>query len=161
MALRALLTQRPCPGRITWIGLREQRAAPMRVVDHAHLVEEEGVLGDYASVRRAGTRQVSLMQAEHLPVIAALCARSAVTPEQLRRNIVVSGINLLALRSRRFRVGDAVLQGVGTCEPCSKMELALGIGGYNAMRGHGGILARVLQGAHIRVGDRVDFESDV
>ena len=106
------------------------------------------------------TRQVTLIQAEHLDVIARLARVDKVDPVGLRRNLVVSGINLLSLRSTRFRIGAALLEGEGTCDPCSKMEVALGLGGYNAMRGHGGILATVLEGGPIRVGDLVDFALD-
>lgn len=155
--LRALLTYRAQPGRVTWLGVREKRRVPMRALEQVELLTDRGLRDDYASARSAGRRQVSLIQAEHLPVIATLCGRTGVLPEQLRRNLVVSGINLLALRGRPFRIGAALLQGVGLCEPCSKMETELGHGGYNAMRGHGGILARVIEGAIIRIGDTVDF----
>jgi MOSC domain-containing protein YiiM len=129
----------------------------MLALPEALLIEGRGIEGDIATARDAGKRQVSLIQAEHLPVIAALSGTDSVLPNLLRRNLMISGINLLALRSIRFRIGDCVLEGTGTCDPCSKMERALGEGGYNAMRGHGGILARVIQGGRIRLGDAVDF----
>jgi MOSC domain-containing protein YiiM len=100
-----------------------------------------------------------LIQAEHLGVIASVLHRDSVDPALLRRNIVVSGINLLALKSAKFRIGTALLEGTGPAEPCSRMEEALGPGGYNAMRGHGGITARVLEDGWIRVGDSVTLVS--
>ena len=96
-----------------------------------------------------------MIQAEHLPVVASLVGKATIEPEVLRRNIVVSGINLLALKDRRFVIGDAVLEFTGHCVPCGRMEENLGQGGFNAMRGHGGITARVIQTGMIRCGDQV------
>ena len=73
----------------------------------------------------------------------------------LRRNVVVSGIPLIALKGRRFRIGDVLLEGTDPCDPCSRMEAALGAGGYNAMRGMGGLCARILEGGSLRLGDAV------
>jgi MOSC domain-containing protein YiiM len=65
-------------------------------------------------------------------------------------------VNLIALKTLRFRIGDdVILEGTGPCEPCAKMDLALGDGGFQAMRGHGGITARVIRVGLLRLGDAV------
>jgi len=156
-SLRALMFQRARPGALCWIGVRPARGAPMLAQERGVLLAGRGLSGDVTAERSGGKRQVSLIQAEHLAVIAQLTQREHVGPELLRRNLVVRGINLLALRSTRFRVGRTLLEGTGTCDPCSKMERALGPGGYNAMRGHGGIVARILEGGDIAIGDEIDF----
>lgn len=141
-------------GRLDWIGLRPARNVPMRAVDSADIVDVTGLDGDrYAG--GSGKRAVTLIQAEHLPVIAALCGHSAIEPSTLRRNLLVSGIPLVALKGLQFRIGGAVLEGTDDCDPCSRMEDALGEGGYNAMRGMGGITARVITPGRIAVGDAV------
>ena len=140
------------PGRVEWIGLRPARRADMQVVDEARLDPSNGLIGDrYAG--RSGSRHVTLIQRENLAAIAAHLGLDAVPPDQLRRNILVSGINLLALKDRPFRMGEAVLEMTGDCHPCSRMEEIFGPGGYNAVRGHGGITARVREGGIVRIGD--------
>jgi MOSC domain-containing protein YiiM len=141
-------------GRVVWIGLRPARRAPMLVVETAELVAGLGLAGDRYG-RAGGERQVTLAAAEALQALASHLGLLHTPPELVRRNIVTRGINLLALKDRRFRVGQALLQGSGECHPCSRMEEALGTGGYNAMRGLGGITARVLEGGRIALGDAV------
>lgn len=153
-ALGQMMARLPRSGRVEWIGVRPARNRAM--VEVADVVAEagRGLHGDrYAG--GSGKRGVTLIQAEHLPAIAALSGHAAVSPAQLRRNLVVSGIPLVALKGRRFRVGDVVLEGTDSCDPCSRMEEALGDGGYNAMRGHGGLCARIVSGGVLHVGDAV------
>lgn len=136
---------------MTWIGLRPARRAEVRPVPGAWIAEN-GLAGDHAG---AGKRAVTLIQAEHLPVIAALAGLPEAPPALLRRNLAVRGINLAALRRRRLRVGGATLEITGPCPPCSRMEEALGPGGYNAVRGHGGWYAAVAEPGPVAVGDGV------
>ena len=149
-----LLTAFPCDGKLEWIGCRPARRAP--VMEYKEMsVLERGLESDRTT--RPGKRSVTLIQAEHLPVIAGLAGVEDIHPGMLRRNLVVSGINLLALKGAVFSVGDVVLEGTGICAPCSRMEEALGEGAYNAMRGHGGITASVLTPGRLAVGDEVKF----
>ncbi len=143
------------PGTVEWLGVRPARGAAVRVLDAVELAAGEGVLGD--RYRNAGgARQVTLISAESLAAIASHLGVAAVAPEAMRRNVVVRGLNLVALKGRRFRIGEAVLEATGECHPCSRIEASLGSGGYNAARGLGGITARVVGGGVVRVGDRVE-----
>lgn len=152
--LGKLMATLPRPGRVEWIGLRPARGQAMESVEQIEAVTGKGLVGDrYTS--GSGKRGVTLIQAEHLPVIAALSGHASVAPALLRRNVVVSGLPLIALKERRFRIGDVVLEGTGECDPCSNMEKALGPGGFNAMRNHGGLCARIVEGGVFRLGDAV------
>lgn len=145
----------PQSGKIEWIGLRKTSGGAMDVVDAATLLQGHGLEGDKAGQRAGSRRQVTLIQAEYFPVIAALLGKEAVFPEVLRRNIVVSGINLGLCKDLEIGINDAVLQVTGDCVPCAKMEQALGYGGFNAMWSHGGVTASVRTGGMIAVGDEV------
>jgi MOSC domain-containing protein YiiM len=175
--LRHLTSLWPQRGRLETIVLRPARDEPSLVVDAATAIVGRGLQGDRTAEKRTadkrtadkrtsaiggGKRQVTLLQAEHLPLIAAWAGVPTLDARLLRRNLVVSGLNLLAVRSPfsdqhvHLHLGEeVVLELTGPCDPCSKMETALGPGGYNAMRGHGGLTARVLQGGSLRRGDEV------
>ena len=150
----------PQTGTLKHITLRTERRGSVERVEKTEVVAGLGLMGDHRTkrkeVNKESKRQVTLIQAEHFPALSALMGHE-VEPEDTRRNLVVSGINLLALKDKRFKIGEVVFEGSGLCHPCSRMEETLGEGGYNAMRGHGGILARVLQGGTIHVGDEVVF----
>ena len=153
--LARLMATLPRAGKVEWIGLRPARDEAMIATGTVEAIAGAGLVGDRYK-GGSGKRGITLIQAEHLPAIAALAQRPDLTPALLRRNVVVSGIPLIALKQRRFRIGTAVFEGTEECDPCSRMEDALGPGGYNAMRGHGGLCARIVEGGIVRVGDAVE-----
>ncbi|WP_019883191.1 MULTISPECIES: MOSC domain-containing protein [unclassified Methylophilus] len=166
VTLRQLTQHFSQHGRLDAIYLRPGRGQPCLLQDQVHATANLGLQGDRASLRQSSApngskRQVTLLQAEHLPVIAAFTGHLQIDPALLRRNLIVSGINLLATKSLfkdqplHLLIGNVVLEITGPCEPCSKMEQVLGAGGYNAMRGHGGITARILRGGLLHTGDTV------
>ncbi len=157
MSLAERLKIVPQVGTVTWIGLRPARGAALIALQEVEAIAERGLVGD--RYQASGNRQITLIQAEHLPVIGALVARE-VTPQLVRRNLVISGVNLISLQKQRFAIGEVILVGTSACAPCDKMEMALGPGGFQAMRGHGGICARIERGGLIRLGDRVQIATD-
>jgi MOSC domain-containing protein YiiM len=144
------------PGRLEWIGVRPGRRIPAQGLLSANLSAGHGVDGDRYETNHDGPRQVTLIAIEDMAAIAAFLGLADLSPDLLRRNFVTRGINLLALKDHRFRVGAVLLEGSGECAPCSRMEETLGPGGYNAVRGHGGITARVIEGGTVRVGDPIE-----
>lgn len=153
-----LLRSIPQVGRVEWIGIRPKRKEDLLEVEIAEITIEEGLVSDHYASKK-GKRQVTLIQAEHLQAVAGMLQqKTPISPFLTRRNLVVSGLNLVALKDKQFMIGETVrLQGTGYCHPCSRMEENLGLGGYNAMRGHGGITARVIQGGTIQKGANIKF----
>ena len=164
--LRSLTRRFPRPGIVRHIYLRPERGVAAREVGFVEAIVDRGLAGDRTAERPAAKpaskRQVTLLQAEHLPLIAAWTGNATLDPALLRRNLVIAGLNLVAARTlfadqpSLLAIGDDVLvELTGECAPCSKMEEVLGPGGYNALRGHGGATGRVVRGGLIRTGDAV------
>lgn len=153
-SIQELLDSLPQTGVLEWIGTRPGRKEPMLTPTSVIATTSGGITGDRFKARST-TRQITLIQAEHLSVIGSCLGTDPVDPGLLRRNLVIQGINLLALKDRLFSVGSVQLKGTGLCHPCSRMEQLLGPGGYNAVRGHGGITAQVVSEGTMTVGDTV------
>lgn len=76
-------------------------------------------------------------------------------PEQFRRNILVSGIDLNALLNRRIKIGAAIFEPVELCEPCAYLSKLLNADLLSALQGRGGIRARILKGGMLKPGDHL------
>ena len=165
--LKDLVLQFPQTGRINAIILRPGRREPALSVIEARAEPGHGMIGDRRAEKQrdgeaARKRELTLVQGEHLPMIACWCGFDAIDPRQLRRNLIVSGINLLSMKSPfrdlccEWQIGDsACIIVTGSCDPCSLMETEVGYGAYNAMRGLGGLTAMIVAAGVIRVGDSV------
>ena len=159
--LQELIARVPQTGRVRWIGVRPESRGEMLMLDAVEARREAGLTGDHARPGARNARQVTLIQWEHLAVIGSLLGRdetNPVVPEDLRRNLLISGINLFSLKGRRFRIGQAILETTGWCQPCARLELRLGEGTFQAVRGHGGITARVIESGIIRLDDQLRVE---
>jgi len=150
------LTQQLQDGRVEWIGLRTERKGPVRGVQQANALAEQGLEGDRRIQGRPGSsRQITFISQEHLCAVASILGKTAIDPALVRRNVVISGVNINALKHKRFQIGDAVFEPTAYCHPCSRMEENLGTNGFSAMMGHGGLCAKILQSGQISIGDPV------
>jgi len=148
------------PGRLEWIGVRPGRRSAMQVVQYARALAGRGLEGDHRVGKSPGSgRQVTLISREFIGQTAHFLGRDDIAPDLLRRNLVVSGINLHALRHQRFRIGEVLLEASALCHPCSRMEEALGAGGVAAMLGHGGLCCRILGDGVMALGDAVRVDA--
>ncbi|PHX45521.1 molybdenum cofactor sulfurase [Pseudomonas sp. NZIPFR-PS5] len=159
--LQELIADVPQRGRVRWIGVRPESRGEMVELDAVEARREAGLAGDHARPGPRNARQVTLIQWEHFAVVSSLMGRAEdnpVLPQDLRRNIVISGINLFSLKNRRFRIGQAIFETTGWCQPCARLEQRLGHGIFQAVRGHGGITARVIQSGIVRLDDVLCIE---
>lgn len=157
--MAVLLDTIPNAGRVVWLGVRPARRVEMKTPGVVEFCPDRGLVGDRYS-GRSRKRQVTMINWEDLAAIGGFVGEGPIEPALLRRNVVVSGVNLNAFSGRRVRVGDAIIEFTGRCHPCSRMEEVLGPGGYNAMRGRGGWNARVIVGGKVAVGDAVRLTDD-
>jgi MOSC domain-containing protein YiiM len=149
------------PGALTWIGLRTERRGQVTPVERARAIASQGLEGDHRMDKTPGSaRQVTLISEEFIQQITHFTGLDSIDPFLLRRNLVVRGINLNALRHQRFQIGEALFEATALCHPCSRMETALGKGAVAAMIGHGGLCARILRTGYIRVGDRLEVRPE-
>ena len=128
----------------------------MKQVMQANAVAGTGLEGDRAGRYSGSKRQVTLIQSEYLAVVQSFLPAVDVTPANLRRNLVISGINLNALVKQVVVIGDVQMEITGLCHPCKKLEQQLGLGVFNALRGHGGLTAKILSSGPICIGDALE-----
>ncbi|TMC41940.1 MAG: MOSC domain-containing protein [Chloroflexi bacterium] len=137
--------------RIVSIQLCPGHREPMHQVPTAKLVEGVGIEGDkHASA--ASKRQVLLADREALDAVAVL-------PGTIKENVTVEGVDVMRLPAgTRLRLGgSAVLEITAICEPCFRMD-EIRDGLRAELEGRRGMLARVVEGGTIGVGDAIRIE---
>ncbi len=122
---------------------------PMRQVQSVQAFKGVGLQGDIHALPES-TRQILLIEKE---ILDALELRPGIVKE----NITTQGIQLTSLRAgQRLRVGNAVLQVTKPCKPCHRMdEIRSGL--QAELQGRRGMLARVVEGGTISLGDPVEL----
>ena len=138
-------------GTITNLHIARVKGTPSDPVQEATAISGLGLEGD-RSAYEGNTRQVLFVDKEILDGFG-------LAPGQVKENITVIGLNVSETKpGQMFTIGDAVtLEAVGDCEPCGKMD-AIRLGLMDQIQGKRGMLAKVINGGAIKIGDSVTIK---
>ena len=148
------------PGRLIGIARKDRPHATMEVIDHARIGLDTGVDGDYRGALRPqqNKRQVTILMAEDW--IAALAEHGRPVEWQERRaNLLVEGIVLPREEGVRVRIGTALFEITGECDPCRRMDaVSDGLQIALSPEWRGGRTCIVVEDGAIAIGDEVRIE---
>jgi MOSC domain-containing protein YiiM len=148
-------------GVISAIHVAAGAGEPLLAVSRVQAVPGRGLEGDRYFLgqgsfsRWPGTgRALTLIEQEVIE--AVLAGGLDLTDGRSRRNVTTSGIALLGLIRRRFRIGTALFWGERPCEPCAYLERRIGAGLVEVLKGRGGLRTEVLEEGFFQVGDAIE-----
>ena len=150
-------------GVVEEIYIAPEGSAAMERVEEVRTIEGCGIEGDrYCEgtgfwSRYGDVCEVTLIESENLDYIHSEIGIRVKNGEH-RRNIITRGIRLGDLRRKRFRVGEAVLEYDRPRPPCRHVQDLSEPGMRGALKGRGGICARVVRGGKIRARDAIEVE---
>jgi MOSC domain-containing protein YiiM len=138
------------PATVIALHLSKSSRAPLVSVPRVNAVLETGLEGD-RHARPRSRRQVLLVEQEVLDEFG-------LEPGAIREQVTVRGLDLDKLvLGARIRVGGALLEVAGPCDPCARMdEVKSGL--QKALVGRRGRFVRVLQAGWFAVGDTLHLE---
>ena len=147
-------------GSVEGIYVAPRGGARAERVGEAHALEGRGLEGDRYSEgtghwsRFGRACEVTFVEAEDLEAMEGEAGVRVMDGEH-RRNVVTRGLDLDVLRRKRFRIGEAVFEYQKPCSICRHVERLTEPGMTEALKGRGGICARVVEGRTIREGDPI------
>ncbi len=134
-------------GAVVSLQLCVKHQQPMQQVASVRAIENRGLEGDRHAIADS-SRQVLLLEQE-------TCIAYDFPIGAIRENITTRGIDLMGLpQATRLQIGDAILETTLACAPCAMVD-DVRMGLQEELRGKRGMLARVVRGGEMRVGDEI------
>jgi MOSC domain-containing protein YiiM len=150
-------------GVVEGIYITSEGSAAMERVDEVRTIEGCGIEGDrYCEGTGYWTNygdvcEITLIEGEDLDYIEGELGIS-VKGGQHRRNIITRSISLEDLRGKRFTIGETVLEYDRPRPPCRHVQDLTQPGMTRALKGRGGICARVVRAGRIRARDVIEVQ---
>jgi MOSC domain-containing protein YiiM len=127
---------------------------PLVEVEKIECIAGRGIRGDrFYDYRDDYKGQITFFSLEVFEGLADHFELTDKSPSALRRNVIVSGINLNDLIGEEFSIQDVRLRGTAHCKPCYWMDQAIAPGAEDFLRGNGGLRAQIVTDGVISVGD--------
>lgn len=153
-------------GKISKLLIAKDVESPMHSVNQIVLEEKKGIFGDRYYYQE-GTfsnkgkiepdRDVTLIEIEKIDTLNKDYDLSF-TPEDFRRNIVVSNCDLNSLIDKEFQIGEVVLKGIRLCEPCKILAQRLNEKkALTKMVHKAGLRAQIIKGGNINLNSQIEI----
>lgn len=146
-------------GQVVKIMVTEKEGGSISALETAELHDGKGIVGDrYYGLSEEDN--VTLIDQGMIDEVNAATGWS-LKPEEIRRNIVTTGIDLNQWETARFKVGNAILEGVELCEPCAILGKILQNDQrtpaevVKSLTNKAGLRTRVIKGGTVSAGDEV------
>ena len=127
---------------------------PLVEVQQVECVAGHGIRGDrFYDYRDDYKGQITFFSLEVFDRLAAHFALTKKSAGALRRNVIVSGVELNDLIGEEFSIQGVRLRGTAHCKPCYWLDQAVAPGTEKFLQGNGGLRAQILSDGVIAVGD--------
>lgn len=151
------------PGH-SYVGRHGQGSVPQPIfeADAVECVGGRGLRGDRFFDHRDNFKgQVTLFSAKVFAELRTALSLPHASPVALRRNLLVSGLDLNELIGWQFELQGVLFEGTEECRPCHWMNEALGPGVEAWLRGRGGLRCRILSDGWLHAANPGDLTGAV
>lgn len=125
--------------------------APMIEVPQVECVAGTGLRGDrFFGWKEDYKGQVTFFEHEQYERLCEKFSVMGIPPSAFRRNIITKGVDLNSLIGTEFEVQGVRFLGSAECTPCYWMNQAFAEGAEAALKGHGGLRAKILTTGTLR-----------
>lgn len=125
---------------------------PIVAVEQVECLAGRGIWGDRFFDFKDGYKgQITFLSGEVFDDVCRQVGAVGKSPGVTRRNVITTGVDLNSLVGASFEIQGLRFEGVCECSPCYWMNGAIGPGAEEALRGRGGLRARILSDGWLRV----------
>ena len=155
------------PGKLLFIHIADSASQDMKELTQAELVAGKGIKGDryyngtgnYSHI--PDIREVTIIEKEVLDALEQnqppLQDKSIILkPHEHRRNLTTEGVPLNYLVGKRFKIGDAILEGGRLNFPCKYLEDLLKRKLVLPLYNRSGLNCKIIQSGNITQGDMIE-----